>query len=64
MNMSNNDRKFYLNILENLPDEKKRFWLQIGLSPSGKDIYIFDPCLGKETHLSVHRDGNVQNRIG
>ncbi len=62
--MSKNDGKFYLNIFENLLKGKMRFWLQIGLSPSGKDIYIFDPCLQKEVHFSVHRDGNVHIKNG
>lgn len=62
--MTKNDSKFYLNIFENLPDGKIRFWLQIGLSPSGKDTYIFDPRLKKEVHFSVHRDGNVHIRNG
>ena len=62
--MSNNDRKFYLNIFENLPDKRIRFWLQIGFSQSRRDTYIFDPRLAKDVHFSVHRDGNVHIRNG
>jgi hypothetical protein len=57
-----NDGKYYLNILETLPDGRYRHWLNIGFASCDKDFYIFDPRTSKEVHISHHKDGNVHIR--
>src|SRR5260221_14244980 len=62
--MQTNDKKYYLNIYENLPNSTIRWWMQIGFGAARKDVFVFDPCLRKEVHFSFHSDGNLHIRNG